>query len=642
MKPALFYSKALLLSGVLLISLQTIAQSPELDVRKIPAGLTKNASTVIRYEENIFDVKNISEATLKVHQYITILNENGSDDRVFQQYTNKFITLGDVDIRVYDSSGKQVEKYRKKDMTSVGSMDGLVDEGKANVIQVKIFPYPFTVEFEYTINYKGTLFYPEYHILSPEQAVEKSLYRAIIPTEFGLRYREKNIKLSPVINEAGGYKTYEWSVKNLPAILHEEGAVSAESRYPEIILAPNRFKLDDFEGDMSSWKEFGTWYYKLTRGMDQLSDERINFFRNLVKDAPNEREKIRRIYSYLQGNFRYVSIQLGVIGGYRPLPAVFTDQKKYGDCKGLSNYMQAALEAVGVKSHQALINASYDKEPVSEDFPCNMFNHVIVCVPQSRDSIWLECTSRTNEFGVLGNFTENRNALLITENGGVLVPTPRSKPEANKLHVMTVALLQPTGFGKTTSTIIPTGEFKTEMIYRFLDQREDDQKNFIVNSMGFKQPDAFHLTVNKIPDMNLVLDLEIEKLPDLIAGSKMFLAPSIYSIWSKVLPESANRTQDYYFECPFDKSDTTLYKLPEGYVLDALPPAKKLECEAGRYSTSYWFDEKLNAVCAATTFTLWQYKIPAATYPSVKKFFDDVILDHSQRIVIKRTAPRPF
>ena len=70
--------------------------------------------------------------------------------------------------------------------------------------------------------------------------------------------------------------------------------------------------------------------------------------------------------------------------------------------------MKAALKAVGIKSYIALINAKYNSEPVDPSFPENGFDHVILCIPQPKDSIWLECTSNTTDFGVLGSFTENR------------------------------------------------------------------------------------------------------------------------------------------------------------------------------------------------------------------------------------------
>ena len=70
----------------------------------------------------------------------------------------------------------------------------------------------------------------------------------------------------------------------------------------------------------------------------------------MVKNATTDREKAAILYNYMQNNMRYVSIQLG-IGGLRPFPASFVDDKKYGDCKALSNYLKSALDAVGVKSN---------------------------------------------------------------------------------------------------------------------------------------------------------------------------------------------------------------------------------------------------------------------------------------------------
>ncbi len=68
-----------------------------------------------------------------------------------------------------------------------------------------------------------------------------------------------------------------------------------------------------------------------------------------------------------------------------------------------------------------------------------------------KDSVWLECTSKTADFGVLGSFTENRNALLITENGGVLVPTPMSRASENVIRAYTTVDLKDDGSGKTNT-----------------------------------------------------------------------------------------------------------------------------------------------------------------------------------------------
>ena len=141
----------------------------------------------------------------------------------------------------------------------------------------------------------------------------------------------------------------------------------------------------------------------------------------------------------------------------------------------------------------AIINAQYNEEPVDPAFPANNFNHVILCVPGQKDSIWLECTSNTASFAELGTFTENRNALLITENGGVLVPTPKSRSAANTASTKTVITIAGDFSAESETRIETTGSFR-ENIDDVLKEKKDRQKEVVVYAMGFKQPDDFVLT----------------------------------------------------------------------------------------------------------------------------------------------------
>ena len=461
------------------------------DAASIPEELKEGAHVVTRLEEIKYLVKDLDQASLTVHTVYTILDEQGRNKLFFTLYTNRWRRIDEVDLKVYDANGRQVNKFKKKDLQKEASQGGLVDDGMYHYLEIPSSSYPVTVEINYEVDESSTLFYPKYAIQSSEEAVQSSSFTASVPTDLELRFMEQKIKLKPLITFTAKNKEYRWEVKNLKAFKKEEGAVDASSADPAIILAPNKFKCFNTYGDMTTWKSFGQWGYDLLKGMDELPEERKAFFVTLVKDAKTEREKIALIYNYLQKNFRYVSIQLG-IGGYKPFPAQFTDEKKYGDCKGLSFFMNSALKAVGIKSYCALINSQYNDEPVLENFPCNNFNHMILCVPQVKDSIWLECTSNTIDFAFLGSGTENRNALLLTENGGVLVPTPRSNSANNCIFTSTKINLNEDGSGSTNTRLASKGEYK-DLGNDMVTAKKDDQKKIIMRALGFKQPDDFSI-----------------------------------------------------------------------------------------------------------------------------------------------------
>ena len=128
------------------------------------------------------------------------------------------------------------------------------------------------------------------------------------------------------------------------------------------------------------------------------------------------------IYKFVQEKTRYISVQVD-IGGWQPITANKVDEVSYGDCKGLTNYTKALLDVVGVKSHHVILYASNNRN-VDKNFTVLQGNHMILNIPNEGDDIWLECTSQTIPFGFLGDFTDDRDVLVITPEGGIIKRTP--------------------------------------------------------------------------------------------------------------------------------------------------------------------------------------------------------------------------
>src|SRR2546421_12291455 len=153
--------------------LRALAQPDDLSVATIPASLRENADVVKRFESMTLDVDGISEATVNVHVIKTVMNDKARDELIFRQFTTKYIVLKNVEIRVYDSTGKQKDKFKKKDLQFSDVGEGLIEDGHLCYMYVHASTYPMTIDFEYEIKLTGTVNLPTYEINGANESVEQ-------------------------------------------------------------------------------------------------------------------------------------------------------------------------------------------------------------------------------------------------------------------------------------------------------------------------------------------------------------------------------------------------------------------------------------------------------------------------------------
>jgi hypothetical protein len=130
--------------------------------------------------------------------------------------------------------------------------------------------------------------------------------------------------------------------------------------------------------------------------------------------------------------------------------------------------------------------------------------------------------------------------------------------------------------------------------------------------------------------------LDIEKVPEFTAGSKMFLSPRIYKIINATLPDTKKRTRPYYFHFPFIKTDTTVYQLPENYTVANLPQSWNEQFDYGKFTTKYSYDDKSNTITSVAFLQLSTNVIPAEKFEDARKFFNKVIQEYTEKIVIAK------
>ena len=365
--------------------------------------------------------------------------------------------------------------------------------------------------------------------------------------------------------------------------------------------------------------------------------ERVAFFKSLIKDASTDQERIAILYRYMQKEFRYVSIQFG-IGGFKPFPISFAEQKKYGDCKGLTHYMKNMLNAVGIKAYAALINAGTNEFPVDPTFASSIFNHVILCVPLKNDSVWLECTSKQTLPGVLGTFTENRNALLLTENGGVIAKTPRSKSTLNQWRATTNAELYDDGSAILLSRVYVTGELWEAVNAYFNGQNKEQVKKALVNAFGYKTPDDLEVKILTDSAEGHLVDIKLaySQFFDFKAGSKYFYPQRQYKLNDETIKPAESRQFDFLFDYPYLKTDNITYKLPAGFARESIPATKEVTNDYVRYKNTINVKEDSNELHVITELQLHKHIIPPSKFKEVAESFEIIKKDELQKLVLKK------
>jgi hypothetical protein len=555
---------------------------------EISNNLKKDANAVVRNSSSTFTIHSEKSAEFKTKYSITILNKNGDKYAHLIIFYDKFIDISNIKGKVYDANGKLIRSIKKKEIIDQSITGGstLFDDNRVKYIEVLHNKYPFTVEFEYELNLNGFISFPSF---SPADSynisVENSEYIVVADSSYKFHYKALNCDIKPTIKTTGNLNIYNWNINNIPALEYEPFSPHLVDAIPIIYFAPNKFYYDGHYGTQNSWVNYGKWVNTLLKDRNQLSDKTKFELHELVKNVTHPIQKTKFVYEYMQAKTRYVSIQLG-IGGFQPFSALEVDEMGYGDCKALSNYTKALLNEVGIKSIYSEVYAGDLKPKFLYDFPgVNQGNHIILCVPFEKDTIWLECTSQEQPFGFLGSFTDDRYAILIDDSGGIPVKTKSySKEENFQSTIVSASLNCNASINANVKKVYKALKYE-DVSQQFLCSYEDKKKNLYYNlDLSNVEILGFSYSQEKaiIPIAEEQLKLKINKYGS-TSGSRMFLPLNMINKQSYIPKKIKNRQSNIYIPNGFTEIDSINYTIPDDYIIEYIPEPITIKSQFGEY-----------------------------------------------------------
>lgn len=629
-----------ILLALILFTSFAFGQKLEYSILTIPDSLKQNANAVLRNSEMNISIPTQNTMTIKSKVITTVLNEYGLKNLDLSENYDKNRKIAKIEATVYDSFGKELKTFKKKDFRDVSVADGIsvFNDNRALYIDYTPVTYPFTVVFETEIETSNTAFIPAWSPIDNFLvSTQKTSLTITFSPDLNLKTKEINFSKNYTIEKNVTSNSVSYSAKNVIAKKREELTPSFTNVFPIVYFALEKFQLENVSGSASNWKEFGKWYYNsLLSDTEEIPEVTQQKIKSLIGNEKNPIEIAKIIYTFVQEKTRYVSVQVG-IGGWKPMLAKDVDKLGYGDCKALTNYTRSLLKMVDIPSYYTVVWAGNERRNIHEDIASIQGNHVILALPHENKLHWLECTSQIQPFGFQGDFTDDRNVLIIKPDGGEIVSTKlfseaenlktikgsyAISPEGNlsgKINIVSKGLQYDNEFGKERLS-------REEQIKRYKDEFDN------INNLSIKKI-SFSNDKNNV-QFTEDLELQAESYAQNTGGKLMF-AVNAFDQNSYVPKKYKTREFPFEIERGYSNEDEIEISLPEGFSVEAKPNDNEITTEFGSYKIEFITAENNKIICKRK-LTIKKGFFESSKYENYRKFRETIARTDNSKILITK------
>jgi len=483
--------------------------------------------------------------------------------------------------------------------------------------------------------------------------VRESRYQLQLPA--GWEYKAAWLNYADVKPTQSGPNAWQWTLNDVKAIREEEQMPPVSGIAGEMIVSlfpPGGASTKQ----ITNWLEMGTWYRGLAAGRLDPSAEIKQKVAALTASSPTTVGKMKAIANFVQHDIRYVAIELG-IGGFQPHPAADIFTHRYGDCKDKATLMSAMLHEIGVDSYYVVINS--ERGSVAADTPANIkaFDHVILAIKLTNDIqdptflsttlhpklgriVFFDPTSELTPLGEIGGYLQANYGLLVTPSGGELIELPMQLSSSNGIRRTAKLSLSPAGNLQGDVQEVRLGDRAASERWKLRIVTKDSDRIKSIESLLSGSLSNFVITKAVVQNLSrtdqpfgFVYSFEAQKYAK-NAGDLLLIRPRVLGVkGSAILETKEPRQFPVEFEAPVRDIDDFEITVPEGYVVDDLPPP--VDADFGFASYHSKTEAKGNVIAYSRTFEVKELSVPVSKAGELKKFYRIIASDERNTAVLK-------
>jgi hypothetical protein len=391
----------------------------------------------------------------------------------------------------------------------------------------------------------------------------------------------------------------------------------------------------DDEKLAASWENVSRRYFETFNTHFSPTGEMKKLAKNLTREVTDEKERVERIFYFVQSNFRTDFASRSI---FDPAQSIFNRQ--VGSSAEVGGIIYALLRSLEIESIPVLVPDRNIATDLPEVPMLDWFSHLMLTVTIDGEELWLDPLYQANGLNHISPEHRGVDGLWVQESGGELGRTPGLDCSENmRLSITSVDLTSGGSINCQCREVYPpsrSAAIKHLLRRRTILEREDD----LAKRIREYCPGAI-LDSHRFGDLYAYAgDFELHcrfgsSHYVQSADSLMYLNPNITNR-DEIAKDFVQPAR--IFPIMFDQVrtdvDSVMISLPASRELIGLPQPSTLEYGFGEFSTKYEIHD--DQLVYTRVLKIKELLIPQSRYNDVKSFFNRIREQDGKFIVIKK------
>lgn len=452
-----------------------------------------NADDVIVDERVLARYRPDGTAVYWSDEYVKVLTEKGKRNRrtISLQFNTHYSRVAADLVEVIKPDGTvaavDVEKQARI-MVDRSQMSSNIYNPDQKVLQVSVPGLEPGDLLHHRVTYRNIKArmpntWSDYNVWEGTAPIMHVLYEIEAPAALPLRNRKLKYPVADTVSYTAeklesGNTLHRWEVRDVPRM------------YPEPSMPPLHTVVQhQIVSTIGNWEAVSRWYWELCRPRLAATTPAMKAkVAELTKGAKSDREKVRRLFTFVSQKIRYMGITTEKTApGYEPHDVRITFENRYGVCRDKAALLAAMLRLGGLKGYPVLIYAGPKKDP---DVPQPYFNHAIVAVELAEDEFTLMDPTNESTARLLPEYLCDMSYIVAHPEGKTLQTSPIIPARENLLHINSTGAIGEDGTLTLTANLAFEGINDTVYRGHFARLKEEKRRQFFERRIKSAVPGA--------------------------------------------------------------------------------------------------------------------------------------------------------